>query len=108
MPLDPKTDPMKTSEKKDWPIIPEDVYQVQITDLTEFDDDYKGEVKRKFKFEFTLIEDGQFYGRKLWVRGSKVSPCPSSNNKAPITWKVASAVLKHPLTEDEGKSFTIA
>lgn len=68
----------------------------------------EGREERIFKFEFTIIEDGEYYGRKLWKRGSRVSPCPSTNNKAPLTWKVASAVLKHPLTMDEGKSFTIA
>ena len=60
-----------------------------------------------FKFEFTLIEPGEHYGRKLWKRGTRVSPIPFSNGKNPLTWKVASAVAKHPLTEDEGKAYTI-
>lgn len=99
---------MKTPEKKDWPVIPEDVYQVEITDLTAEEAEWKGQKKDVFKFEFTIIEDGAYYGRKFWKKGSRVSPCPSDNNKAPLTWKVASAVLKHSLTKDEGKSFTIA
>jgi hypothetical protein len=107
MPLDPNTE-LKTPEKKDWPVIPEDVYQVQITDLTAEQSEWKGEKKDVFKFEFTIIEDGAHYGRKLWKKGSRVAPLPSTNNKAPLTWKVASAVLKHPLTEEEGKSFKIA
>jgi hypothetical protein len=107
MPLDPNTE-LKTPEKKDWPVVPEDVYQVQITDLTAEVSEWKGEKKDVFKFEFTIIEDGPYYGRKFWKKGSRVSPCPSSNNKAPLTWKVASAILRHGLTEDEGKSFTIA
>ena len=98
---------IKAPEKKDWPLIPEDVYQVEITDLTEDQSEYKGEKKDVFKFEFTIIEDGEFYGRKFWKRGSRVSPCPSANGKAPLTWKVASAVARHPITEEEGKAYTI-
>src|SRR5579864_1094786 len=101
MPLPANTE-LKAPEKKDWPLIPQDVYQVQITDLTAEESEWKGEKKDVFKFEFTIIEDGAYYGRKLWKKGSRVSPCPSTNNKAPLTWKVASAVLKHPLTMDEG------
>lgn len=100
---------MKVPEKKDWPLIPEDVYQVEITDIAEDVTEYiKGEKKDVFKFEFTLIEDGPTYGRKLWSRGSRVSPIPYKSGKNPLTWKVASAVVKHPLTEDEGKAYTIA
>lgn len=107
MPLSPDME-LKTPEKKEWPLIPEDVYQVQITDLTAEESEWQGVKKDVFKFEFTIIEDGPYYGRKLWKKGSRVSPCPATNGKAPLTWKVASAVLKHALTEDEGKSFTIA
>lgn len=87
--------------------MPEDVYQVEITDLTAEESEWKGEKKEVFKFEFTIIEDGPYYGRKLWKKGARVSPLPSTNNKAPLTWKVASAVAKHPLSEEEGKSYTI-
>ena len=100
---------LKTPEKKDRPLIPEDVYEVEITDLTAEESEWKGEKRDMFKFEFTIIEDGPYYGRKVRKKGSRVSPCPSTNNsKAPLTWKVASAILKHPLTKEEGKSFTIA
>lgn len=106
MPLDPNTT-LKTPEKKEWPLIPEDVYQVELTDLTAEEDEFKGEKKEVFKFEFTIIEEGEHYGRKLWKRGSRVSPLPSATNKAPLTWKVTSAIHKHALTEEEGKKFTI-
>ena len=45
---------MKVPEKKDWPLIPEDVYQVQITDITEDVSEYQGQKRDVFKFEFTL------------------------------------------------------
>jgi hypothetical protein len=98
---------LKTPEKKDWPLIPEDVYQVEITDLTAEESDYMGQKKEVFKFEFTIIEDGEHYGRKLWKRGSRVSPIPYKNGKNPLTWRVASAVAKHALTEEEGKAYII-
>jgi len=99
---------MKVPEKKDWPLIPEDVYQVEITDIAEDVSEFKGEKKEVFKFEFTLIEPGPHYGRKLWRRGVRTSPIPYKSGKNPLTWKVASAVAKHPLTEEEGKAYTIA
>src|SRR3954464_14646629 len=99
MPLPANTE-MKTPEKKDWPVLPEDIYQVEITDLTAEEAEWKGEKKDVFKFEFTIIEDGQYYGRKLWKKGTRVSPIPFRNSKNPLTWKVASAVAKHPLTEE--------
>jgi hypothetical protein len=99
---------MKVPEKKDWPLIPEDVYQVEITDIAEDVSEFKGEKKEVFKFEFTLIEDGATYGRKLWKRGVRTSPIPYKSGKNSLTWKVASAIAKHPLTEEEGKAYTIA
>jgi hypothetical protein len=107
MPLTAEMEP-KAPEKKEWPLIPEDVYQVEITDLTGEESEWKGEKKDVYKFEFTLIEDGPYYGRKLWKKGARVMPFPSSTGKPPLTWKVASAVAKHPLTEDEGKTYTVA
>jgi hypothetical protein len=106
MPLPANTE-TKTPERKDWPLIPEDIYQVEITDLTAEESEWKGEKRDVFKFEFTIIEPGEYYRRKLWKKGSPVSPCPSTNNKAPLTWKVVSAVLKRPLKMDEGKSFSV-
>ncbi len=97
---------MKVPDKKDWPLIPEDVYQVQITDLTAEQSEYNGEKKDVFKFEFTIIEDGPYYGRKLWKKGVRTVPIPYSSGKNPLTWKVASAVAKHALTEEEGKNYT--
>jgi DNA-binding protein HU-beta len=41
MPLSPTTE-MKAPEKKDWPVIPEDVYQVEITDIAEDVSEYQG------------------------------------------------------------------
>lgn len=99
---------LKAPEKKDWPVIPEEVYQVEITDLTADESEYNGEKKPVFKFEFTIIEEGEHYGRKLWKRGARVSPVPYKNGKNPLTWKVASAVAKRSITEEEGKAYTIA
>ena len=105
MPI-PENTELKTPEKKVWPVMPEDMYQVEITDIAAEEDEWEGKKKDVFKFEFTIIEPGEYYGRKLWKKGSRVAPCPSSTNKAPLTWKVVSAVKKHPFTEDEGKSFS--
>jgi hypothetical protein len=108
MPL-AETMELKVREKKEWPLVPEGVYQMEITNLSAEESEWNGEKKEVFKFEFTIIEEGPHYGRRFWKSGKRVSPYPpSGNSKAPLTWKVASAVLKHQLTKEEGKSFTVA
>lgn len=114
MPL-PETAELKKPQQQDWTPIPEDVYQVQITgiDLVKEKNNYKEDPTDpdevdKMKFEFTVIEEGEHYGRKLWQRMSPVAPCPSRNNKHPWIWKIASALAGHPLTQEEGDTYTPA
>jgi hypothetical protein len=116
MPLDPTKTAFKESAGKDWALLPEDTYQVQITDIAEKESEYKGEKKQILQFEFTVIEQHEFqdagrkcytYGRKLWKKGSIVKPVPSDNNKDPLTYKVCSAVSGKKLTKEEGEAWTI-
>jgi hypothetical protein len=99
---------IKVPEKKVWPVLPDDTYQVEISDITPEVSEYNGEQKDVFNFEFTVIEEGEYYGRKLWKRVSRTAPIPSKNNKHPISWKIASAVKRHSLTEEEGMAFGVS
>jgi|GEM_PF-2673237 len=117
MPLDPKQTVFKEPSGKDWALLPEDTYQVQIQDITQDVTEWKGEKKDVLKFKFVIIEQHQFeengrkcytYGRVLFKRGSIVQPIPSANNKDPLTYKICSAVAGRKLTEEQGKKITIA
>jgi len=116
MPIDPTKVQFKEGSDKEWALLPEDTYQVQITDITEDQAEWQGVSKPVLKFEFTVIEQNEFedngrkcytYGRKLWKKGSIVAPLPSHNNKDPLTYRVVSAVVGHKLTKEEGEHWTI-
>ena len=100
---------LKTPEKKEWELLPEDVYQMQVTDISEEEGEWKGEKKQQMKFEFTVIQDGASYGRKLWLRMTPCRPVPAgSTGKPSWIWRIASAIAGHPLTKEEGEQYDIA
>lgn len=115
MPL-PANLELQTPSQKDWPLIDADIYQAEITDI-----EYKLEPNRFKKqatdpdekqlmnFEFTIIEDGPFYGRKLWKKMSPTKPLPPrGEGQKSWIWRIASALAGHPLTFEEGDRFTSA
>lgn len=113
MPL-PETLELPTPQQKEWELIPEDIYQCEITDI-----EYKVEKNafkkkdtdpdevQKMNFEFTIIEEGHWYGRKLWKKMAVTKPLPprGNNNKSWI-FRIASALTGHPLTYEEGEKYT--
>ena len=95
-------------EKKEYEPIPANVYQVQVGDIKE---KYKtpwgkpdAEEKELYlTFEFIILDEA-FRGRKLWKDIRPVSPTPSEGGSFKPSWlyKVASAVIGHPLSYAEG------
>jgi hypothetical protein len=117
MPLDPNQTAFKESASKDWALLPEDTYQVEIQDISQDVTEWQGQKKDVLKFKFVVIEQHEFtekgrkcytYGRVLFKRGSIVPPIPSDNNKDPLTYKVCSAVAGKKLTKEQGEKITIA
>lgn len=113
MPL-PDNLELQTPQTKDWPVMPADIYQCEITDIEykEIDNKWKQkpddpDKKQVMNFEFTVIEEGEHYGRKLWQMMAPTKPLPpKSNGKASWIWRIASALAAKPLTYDEGESYT--
>jgi hypothetical protein len=56
MPLDPNKTAFKEPSARDWALLPEDTYQVQITEIKEKTSEYQGQSKQVLEFEFTVIE----------------------------------------------------
>lgn len=96
-------------EKKEYELLPEDTYQVQITSLELLEDVelYQStEREDKFKFEFTIVEEGQYKGRKLWLEARTVLSPGSNGFSASWLYKLFCAVNGTNLGEEETKSVT--
>lgn len=107
MPVSPNVK-FETPERKVYDAIPGDVYQVQITDITEklmppygkpFD--IPDEEKETFvNFEFTILDEGEYRGRKQWKAVRPVPPTPPEDTKFKPSWmyRIVSAVNGMPMT----------
>ena len=113
MPL-PDNMELDTPQTKEWPLIPANVYQAEITDI-----EYKSEPnrwkkyatdpdeKRIMKFEFTIINEGPNYGRKVWQKMSMVKPTPpKGSSKGSWIYKLATALAGHPITKELADRYT--
>jgi hypothetical protein len=100
-------------EKKEFEPIPANIYQVQIGDITEKLKTPWGSpqgtepTEQYLTFEFIILNEGAYKGRKLWKDVRPVSPTPSEGGsyKPSWMWRIVSAVYKHPFTFQEGASF---
>jgi hypothetical protein len=109
----PENMELETPQSKEWPLIPADVYQTEITNI-----EYKSEPNRWRKteadpaekqvmtFEFTIIEEGEFYGRKLWQKMSPVKPYPpQQSGKSSWVYRLATAMEGHAITQVEADQY---
>src|SRR5438067_1017241 len=104
---------LQTPQTKEWPLIPADVYQTEITKIEEknkfkqYETD-PDEVKR-INFEFTIIEEGPHYGRRVWQKMAPVKPYPPTG-KGKETWmyRLASAMEGHSIPREEADKFGVA
>jgi hypothetical protein len=109
----PESMELQTPQTKEWPLIPEDVYQTEITNI-----EYKVEPNRykqketdpdevqRMNFEFTIIEEGPHYGRKVWQKMAPIKPYPPyGKGKSTWVYRLASAMEGHPITKEEADGF---
>jgi hypothetical protein len=95
-----------------YPLLPADSYQVVIKDIEEKKDQpvYQkpGETQDKLGFEFEIIEEGEYKGRKLWQDARPIiSSGGDSNGKvfSPSTlYRLFCAVNNVKLSQDEADS----
>jgi hypothetical protein len=104
---------LDTPQTKEWPVIPNDIYQCEITDVeykTEpnkwKEKDTDPDTKNVMNFVFTIIEPGEFYGRKLFKKMAAIKPYPpSGSSKGSTIYKLAVAMEGHAITKDEADGF---
>jgi hypothetical protein len=102
-------------EKKEFEPIPANTYQVQISDLKEKWKAPWGTPKDSeptepyITFEFTILNEGDYKGRKLWKDVRPVSPIPSEDAAFKPSWlyRIVSAVIGHPISYAEGVNWGV-
>jgi len=111
---------LQSPTKKEWSLIPEDVYQTEITNLeykiepNRYKEREKDPVKKAqmpdekqiINFEFTIIEEGEMYGRKLWQKMTPMKPYPPTGTVTSWMYRLASAMAGHPITSAEADTYT--
>lgn len=99
----------RQTEKKEFSLIPEGVYQVSVHDIQDkekpsFND--PAVLKKCFTFTFIVLNDGEFRGRRLWLDVNAIPPYPPyAGRKQSWMHKIVSAIEKHSITEDEANQF---
>jgi len=102
-------------EKKEYEPIKANIYQVQISDIRE---KYKApwgspqgseQTELYLTFEFLILNQGEYFGRKLWKDVRPVAPVPSEDAKFKPSWlwRIISAVIGHPLSFSEGVNWGV-
>lgn len=102
----------KVPEKKEYELLPDDTYEVEISKM-EFKKDQpvyqkEGEFEDKLGFEFTIVEDSEYKGRKLWQDTRIVMSAGSKGYSPSWLYKLFCAVNKSTLTDEEAKQVTAA
>jgi hypothetical protein len=98
---------IKKEESKEYPPVPEDIYQVELLDITsKWQDKYKAEGKElKFSFQFTILagKDKQgesLRGRNIWRNFVPTYLYEGKNGKN-LLYQILEAILGHELTPEE-------
>ena len=94
---------LQEPKAKEWQLIPADVYQTEITNIEykEIDNRWKKDPsdpdkKQIMNFEFTIIEEGPHYGRKMWKQMAPIKPYPpQQSGKESWVYRLASAMAGH-------------
>lgn len=106
---------VNTGQSKEYdPIDPSEMYQVEITKVELRDNPYyrpeaekpeeRGS-KYQISFEFTILNEGEFAGRKLW-RKTSLSLMPMTRKGEPsILYKVVASALGKDMDWDECDAF---
>ncbi len=99
---------ISTASKKEFDLLPEDTYQVEVSNI-ELKKDvpvYQSEdVEDKLAFEFTIVEEGMYKNRKQWL---DVRPVMSAGGSVQPSWlyKIFCAINQVQLNEDEAKGIS--
>jgi hypothetical protein len=97
----------KVPERKEFDPVPEDTYQVQISDInlkTKMNS-YRNEEEEVLDFEFVILNEGKCRGRRLWKNVRPVVAPPGSSSKPSWLYVIASKALERELEFGEIAGF---
>src|SRR5688572_24766392 len=101
MPLPAGSRPQQ-AQRQEFDPIAEGVYQVDIVDIDQKDSpkfNNPTETERVWEFQFQILTDGPFKGRRLWKRAR---PVIAAGDKPSILYQITSRALAAPqMSEDE-------
>lgn len=94
-------------EKKVYPPMPEDMYQVELFDIDmETIVDKKSAEKRDvLKFQFVVLDAGEYRGRSIWRNYVPTYLWKNGNDKNAL-YQITKAMIQRDMTEAEIESFT--
>ncbi len=107
----------EVKEKKVYPPLPEDMYQVELFDIdmeSVPDKNNPGQMQQVLKFQFVVLDDGEFEaeGQKLKVRGRSIwrNFVPTylwkKGNEKNALYQITKAIIQRDLTEQEIADFS--
>lgn len=89
-------------EVKEFEALAPGIYQCELTDIELKDStNFDGEAEKQYSFEFTVIEEGDYYGRKLWGNASQKFV---GGSKPSNLFKIISGVVGKDFTKDESRT----
>jgi hypothetical protein len=97
----------EVKEKKEYPVIPEDVYQVELFDIDMQqvpDKNHPGEMQVVLKFQFVILDEGEFRGLSIWRNYVPTYLWQGDNTKNAL-YQITKAMIMRDMTPDEMASF---
>lgn len=108
MPI-PEDFKIASGEKKEFDLLPEDTYQVEISKIELRKDQpvyNSDEVEDKFSFEFTVVEEGMYKGRKQWLDVRPIMSAGFEGGSPSWLYKLFCAVNQVQLNDDEARGIS--
>lgn len=94
-------------EKKVYPPLPEDIYQVELLDITEEtvpDKQFPGNMQEVLTFQFVVLDAGEYRGRSLFRRFVPTYLWRKNNEKNAL-YQITKALICRDMTDDEISNF---
>lgn len=94
-------------ERKVYPPIPEDMYQVELFDISMEVVDDKNDAGAKqtiLKFQFVVLDAGEYRGRSIWRNFVPAYLWKADNSKNAL-YQITKAIIQRELNESEMENF---
>lgn len=84
---------------RDFKVIPEGLYQVVLEDVVPVETEFKGEKSIKLRFQFVILDEGEFAGERLFLKASQT--VSNWNNNPSWLYRLISIFRSEPTEEEK-------